>query len=71
MPKTARRTVTLLLAFAAIASAGTVRAQAPSSEEVTERLQEGLPLAPTRTLSGTFSEGSWISLDVSPDGPGR
>lgn len=31
-------------------------------------LQEGLPLEPTRTLSETFTEGSWISLDVSPDG---
>lgn len=37
-------------------------------DEVTERLQEGLPLTPTWTLSETFTEGSWISLDVSPDG---
>jgi Tol biopolymer transport system component len=37
-------------------------------DEATERLQEGLPLTPTRTLSESFTEGSWISLDVSPDG---
>lgn len=28
----------------------------------------GLPLIPTRTLSYTATEGTWISLDVSPDG---
>ncbi len=43
-------------------------AQVPDSEDAVERLQEGLPLEPTRTLSETFTEGSWISLDVSPDG---
>jgi imidazolonepropionase-like amidohydrolase/Tol biopolymer transport system component len=37
-------------------------------DEAAELLKEGLPLAPGRTLSETFSEGSWISLDVSPDG---
>lgn len=47
------------------------RAQAqdePETDEATELLKEGLPLTPERTLSGTFTEGSWISLDVSPDG---
>lgn len=29
---------------------------------------EGLPLEPTRTLSMTAERGSWMSLDVSPDG---
>lgn len=37
-------------------------------DPATELLTEGLPLVPTRTLEGTFTEGSWISLDVSPDG---
>ena len=41
---------------------------ARQSADDTERLQEGLPLEPTRTLRETFTEGSWISLDVSPDG---
>ncbi len=30
--------------------------------------QEGLPLAPGRTISDSFTEGSWMSVDVSPDG---
>jgi imidazolonepropionase-like amidohydrolase/Tol biopolymer transport system component len=31
-------------------------------------LQEGLPLEPTRTLEFTTNTGSWLSVDVSPDG---
>ena len=38
------------------------------ADEATELLKEGLPLMPERTLSETFTEGSWISLDISPDG---
>ena len=38
------------------------------ADEATELLKEGLPLTPERTLSETFTEGSWISLDISPDG---
>ncbi len=30
--------------------------------------QEGLPLAPGRTIETSFTEGSWMSVDVSPDG---
>ena len=33
-----------------------------------KRLAEGLPLEPTRLLRMTVSEGSWMSVDVSPDG---
>lgn len=44
------------------------RLAAQEVDEATKLLQEGLPLAPTRTLSETFTEGSWISLDLSPDG---
>ena len=29
---------------------------------------KGLPLTPTRHMEATLSEGTWISLDVSPDG---
>ncbi len=39
----------------------------PESEEA-ERLAEGLPLRPGRILRMTVSEGSWMSVDVSPDG---
>ena len=31
-------------------------------------MQEGLPLKPTRTLRFTTDVGSWMSVDVSPDG---
>ena len=31
-------------------------------------LQEGLPLAPARTIRFTTDVGTWMSLDVSPDG---
>src|SRR4051812_38495249 len=31
-------------------------------------LQEGLPLKPERTIQFTTDVGSWLSLDVSPDG---
>ncbi|HXV85910.1 MAG TPA: amidohydrolase family protein [Gemmatimonadales bacterium] len=30
--------------------------------------QQGLPLVPTRKLQYTAQQGSWVSLDVSPDG---
>lgn len=39
----------------------------PESPEA-ERLAEGLPLRPERLLRMTVQEGSWMSLDVSPDG---
>lgn len=29
--------------------------------------QEGLPLAPGHTISTSFTEGSWMSVDVRPD----
>jgi Tol biopolymer transport system component len=57
-----------VIVFAAGSCAVPVSAQAPLSDDAAELLQEGLPLAPTRTLSETFTEGSWISLDISPDG---
>jgi Tol biopolymer transport system component len=33
-----------------------------------KRLAEGLPLEPNRLLRMTVTEGSWMSVDVSPDG---
>ncbi|CAN5717844.1 amidohydrolase family protein [soil metagenome] len=39
----------------------------PESDEA-EALAEGLPLRPGRILRMTVSEGSWMSVDVSPDG---
>ncbi|MFW6079257.1 MAG: hypothetical protein ACODAE_06535, partial [Gemmatimonadota bacterium] len=51
--------------------AASPRPQEPADtteEEEEERDREGLPLEPGRTLSFTTAEGSWLSLDVSPDG---
>ena len=47
--------------------------QQPSSAQadttdVANPLKEGLPLDPTRTLRMRATEGSWMSVDVSPDG---
>ncbi|NNF14219.1 MAG: amidohydrolase family protein [Gemmatimonadetes bacterium] len=59
------------LAFLAALALATTGVSAQDTDDVdpeTKRLMEGLPLQPTRTLQGTFTEGSWISLDVSPDG---
>lgn len=52
---------------------GFARAQekdAPQAEEgkKAEKKEEGLPLKPTRKISFTTDEGTWMSLDVSPDG---
>src|SRR6476661_1799455 len=63
-------TVSVLLS----ASATVGRAQdnnAPPTRRDTARanpIQEGLPLKPERTIRFTTDVGSWISLDVSPDG---
>lgn len=43
-------------------------AAADSTSEAADPLQEGLPLAPTRTLRMEATEGSWMSVDVHPDG---
>ena len=38
------------------------------AEEKADSLGNNLPLKPTRTISFTTDEGTWMSLDVSPDG---
>ena len=46
-------------------------AQSPAQDDsaaAAAKKAGGLPLIPTRTLEFTTKEGSWISLDVSPDG---
>jgi len=39
-----------------------------AQRDTTNPIQEGLPLKPERTIRFTTDVGSWISLDVSPDG---
>jgi len=41
---------------------------AAQQEAVAPAKRKGLPLKPERTIEFTTDEGSWISLDVSPDG---
>jgi len=53
----------LLAAMACLVSAGPVFAQ-----NAAPALEQGLPLAPERWARFTTSKGTWLSLDVSPDG---
>lgn len=57
----AARLVVLVMALLAAASAQSPQGEKPASKP-------GLPLAPARHISFTTDEGTWISLDVSPDG---
>ncbi len=41
---------------------------APEQDEKEKKKEKPLPLEAARTISFTTDEGSWISLDVSPDG---
>jgi Tol biopolymer transport system component/imidazolonepropionase-like amidohydrolase len=58
------------LVAAAIASPAGLTAQEPGDSASTAKdpMQEGLPLKPTRTLEFTTNTGSWMSVDLSPDG---
>jgi Tol biopolymer transport system component/imidazolonepropionase-like amidohydrolase len=58
-----------LVGLALLAATATPGASqmSPASSESAESMQ-GLPLEPGRTLGFTTSEGTWMSLDVSPDG---
>lgn len=61
-----KRFLAAILSLTTVAGAQTV-AQADSAARAATR-NNGLPLIATRTLKFTTSEGTWISLDVSPDG---
>ncbi|HEX2166667.1 MAG TPA: amidohydrolase family protein [Longimicrobiales bacterium] len=55
------------------ALSATAYAQGPNggrdtTETAENPMQNGLPLEPTRSLTFTATEGSWMSVDVSPDG---
>ncbi len=55
----------LILVVLMVGAAGIQRAQETKKEE---KKQEGLPLKPARKVEFSTDEGTWISLDVSPDG---
>jgi dipeptidyl aminopeptidase/acylaminoacyl peptidase len=54
-----------LLSFSALAQE---EEKAAAGEKEKEKKEEGLPLKPMRTIEFTTQEGTWLSLDVSPDG---
>ena len=58
----APRTLSLVTAFALAAQAFPAPAQPPAGRT------DSLPLEPARRLRFTTEEGTWMSLDVSPDG---
>lgn len=65
---------TLVLVLLAIAAAVAARGQAGDPDEAREGhakqddAERGLPLQPTRAVAFTATTGTWMSLDVSPDG---
>ena len=45
------------------------RPESPKAADTSKKAREkGLPLTPDRTIEFTTEEGTWVSLDVSPDG---
>ena len=73
--RTATRTLAIAaLCFAPALAPAAVNAQnasnAPAQRDTArpDPIQEGLPLKPARTIRFTTDVGSWLSLDVSPDG---
>ena len=66
-PRSARRALTLTLVGAL--GAGHVMAQGTPPDTTRRTAPESdLPLIPTRPLKFTTDEGTWMSLDLSPDG---
>ena len=65
-----RRLISSVVLLLVSATAGMAQEPADTADEKKEKnpAQEGLPLEPTRTVRFTTTEGSWMSVDVSPDG---
>ena len=47
---------------------GAAQEQSDKKEEKKDEKKKGLPLKPARKIEFTTDEGTWLSLDVSPDG---
>jgi Tol biopolymer transport system component len=60
------RTIVVFFLAAVLAFPGAFGRQEAKPDE--KKREEGLPLKPTRQISFTTDEGTWMSLDVSPDG---
>jgi Tol biopolymer transport system component/imidazolonepropionase-like amidohydrolase len=61
-------TRSLGLAALLLAPAATAHAQVVQQNAASLDVNRGLPLAPARAARFTTSEGTWMSVDVSPDG---
>lgn len=59
--------ISLFLVFAAAANSRMLGKQETQNPPPAESLK-GLPLKPTRTIEFPTDEGTWLSVDVSPDG---
>ena len=66
-PRQAPRRFLLAAVVAALTLSPSTGVSAQDQRDTSETV-DGLPLAQTRTFSMTATEGSWLSLDVSPDG---
>lgn len=63
------RPLLILIAFVCISSAAEAQEkETQKSDSSKKKEKKGLPLEPTRTIPIKSNEGTWISLDVSPDG---
>ena len=67
VPRAIRRSITGLATLTILALPTPALSQ-EAPDTTPDLRQEGLPLASGRTISTSFNEGSWISVDVSPDG---
>jgi Tol biopolymer transport system component/imidazolonepropionase-like amidohydrolase len=69
-----RRLLAATFAVAVLSITSITRAQtppapaAPPTPDTTKKKNDELPLTPTRNVEFETNEGTWISLDVSPDG---
>ncbi|MCL4524126.1 MAG: amidohydrolase, partial [Acidobacteria bacterium] len=64
--KTAKTILAVL--FAVLLALPAAQAQEPKPEAKKDEKKKGLPLKTERKVEFTTDEGTWISLDVSPDG---
>lgn len=63
------RPLLILIAFVCISSGAEAQEkETQKSDSSKKKEKKGLPLEPTRTIPIKSNEGTWISLDVSPDG---
>jgi Tol biopolymer transport system component/imidazolonepropionase-like amidohydrolase len=60
--------VLLGLVLITMPSRGSGAGDRVKSDDKDQKKEQGLPLKPTRKVSFTTDEGTWMSLDVSPDG---